>query len=108
MTKHAKKQKILHTEGQINQWDMPQNDTKDIINRQDIKAIIITIFLMLKKVKVENFKKTYGRYKNDVSQTCRNQNIWDEIHNWWNNSNLDTVGERINELEEIARKTAQI
>lgn len=48
---------------------MPQNGTNDIINRQDIKAIIITIFLIFKKVKVENFKKTYGRYKNDVSQT---------------------------------------
>lgn len=39
--------------------NMPQNDTNDIINRQDIKTIIITIFLMFKKVKVENFKKTW-------------------------------------------------
>lgn len=52
----------------------PQNDTEVVINRQDVKAIIITMFLMCKKVEVENFKKLYGRHKNDIIQNSRCQN----------------------------------
>lgn len=75
MTRYAKKQKVLHNRGKSNNENMPQNYTEDIINRQDIKAIIITIFLMFKKVEVENVKKTYERYKNAIGQTSRYLNI---------------------------------
>ena len=63
-----------------NRWikTCPQNGT-DVINRQDIKAIITTIFLMCKEVEVENFKKIHGRHYSDIIQTSRYQNKISEM-----------------------------